>query len=444
MILNKSSKRNQLYILIFLFSIIIMAIFINSAFGQRYDLIQPKGQFMMEITGNPKDAVQRETNLTIVKVVDPSNGRLQYRYDIITPVVDDFHFVLALDSSSSLKASPNSDEAIAVINAVPMFIDETIKNHGDKKFSISIVSWDDNIDFAYSPFNNKDSGSAKLVKIQNASTDLKRYQVFGRVNDTGYKYSCLDEDHTDLSLPVDSAINILDKNPPIKYHRTSNFTIIVVGDGEYTKCNEKLIREAQDKGYAIYAILLDYSKSSDMFSHLKNITGDENRVFTCIADENTLESNLKLQLKNALEKALSEPVAEDVILYDHFNDFIPPGKSASIEVVGFPGTRRPITPNISNNSIMIKMPTGLSAKNVTRITLDAHIDLKNLATSFSNRASTRNESSDNSKSTLSYRWLRERYPFEVELPESSINITGPIYAGQAINFRIWIARVLGM
>lgn len=460
MILKKSFEIDQFYNLSFaLKMILVMAIFINCIAAQHYDLIQPKGQFTMEITGNPKKVVQPATNLTVVKVVDPSNGHLQYRYDIITPVVDDFHFVLALDSSSSLKSSLNSNEAIAVINAVPRFIEDAIRDHNDKNFNISIVSWDDNIDFAYSPFSNINSRKTRLVDLKNASLDLKKYNIFGGINDTGYKYSCFDEDRTDLSTAVGAAINILDTNPPIKYHRTSNFTIVVVGDGEYTKCDEALIKEAQNKGYAVYAVLLDYSKTSDMFSHLQNITGDKNRVFTCVADENTLEKNLELQLKNALEKALSEPIAEDVVLYDHFNDYIPPGKDASVEVVGFPGTRIAISPVVFNDTMMIKLPNGLNAKNVTRITVDARIDLRNLATSSGNPMPSWSEMRNNSKSTLSYRWLRERYPFEIELPESSINITGPISTGQTIsksieaepvatgkgfNFGMLVSRVLGM
>jgi hypothetical protein len=55
-----------------------------------------------------------------------------------------------------------------------------------------------------------------------------------------------------------------------------------------------------------------------LLSHLQNITGYKDRVFTCVADKSTLEENLRLQLKNALEMALSEPVAEDVVLYDYF------------------------------------------------------------------------------------------------------------------------------
>jgi len=432
MIPKRLFKKDHVYILSFALMMFLIAVaFINLTAAQHYDFNQPKGQFTMEITGNPKKEVQQETNLTVVKVVDPSNGRLQYRYDIITPPVDDFHFVLALDSSSSLKASSNSDEAKAVITAVPNFIDDTILRHSDKNFYLSVVSWDDNVDFASGPFTNSDPRNAKLVKIGNVSKEIKNQRIFGKVNDTGYKYSCLDEDHTNLSVPISAAINILDSNPPIKYHRTQNFTILVIGDGEYTKCNEKLIRDSQDKGYAVYVVLVDYSKSSDLFSYLQNITGDPSRVFTCVADDKTLEENLRLQLNSALEKAISEPAAQDVVLYDHFDDFIPPGTDASIEIVGFSGTRRAITPIFTNNSIRIEVPGGLWAENVTRIMLDARIDLRNLSTSGNNFAAKENELGNNSRSTLSYYWLRERYPFELELPECSVNITGPIFADDA-------------
>lgn len=399
-------------------------VFINYTLAQHYDYFPPKGQFPMEITGNPEIMHQRETNLTVVKVIDPSNGRFQYRYDIITPVVDDFHFVLALDSSSSLKASRNSEEAWAIINAVPNFINATIKDHSDKNFGISIVSWDNDTDLAYGALNNNNPRSAKLVKIQNASKDLD--YIFGGVSDKNYRYYCLDEETTNLSQPIGAAIEILDRNPPIRYHRTSNFTILVVGDGEYSKCKEELIKEAQDKGYAVYAILIDYSESSDLFSHLQDITGNRNRIFTCVADEKTLEQNLELQLKKALDAALSEPVAENVTLYDHLNSLIPASGNASIEIEGFPETRRNIIPIYSDNSILIGVPVGLQAKNVTSITLDAHIELRNLGKLLNNGST-----AISNDSNLSYRWLRERYPFKVQINESSIDIIGPIFIGRS-------------
>ncbi len=411
----------------FFIAIFISLIAYDNSLGQVYDVGPTNGYFTMEIVGNPGRANQTETNVTILKVIDPSNGRLQYRYDIITPPVDDFHFVLALDSSSSLKASYNSEQSNAIIKAVPNFIRDAANEHKDKMFKISIVSWDDNIDFASSPFGNNISDNAKLKKINNVSEDIETYNVFGEVNDSRYYYCSFDEDGTNLSKPLEAAIRILDNNPPIRYHRTSNFTIIVVGEGEYKKCMDTYINDAQEKGYAVYTILLGYSETSDLLLHLQNITGNKSRVFTCIPSDKALEKELEIQLKKALEKALSEPAAEDVILYDRFNGFIPPGNKGSIEVIGYPQTHQEITLNIVNNSTSIRIPNGLWANNLTRVTLDASIDFKNMAVSANKNPFSSLENNSIMEPNLSYLWLREQNRFNVKIPDnSSINIIGPI------------------
>ncbi len=75
--------------------------------------------------------------------------------EIINLRSNDIIFILALDSSASLKFSKESEQAWAIIEAVPNFIEKTISKYPNKNFNISIVSWDNDTDFAYKDFNNK-------------------------------------------------------------------------------------------------------------------------------------------------------------------------------------------------------------------------------------------------------------------------------------------------
>jgi len=60
----------------------------------------------------------------------------------------------------------NSKQAEAVIYAVPKFLEESTNTYKDKNISMSVLSWDDDIDFAYSDINNRNPGNAKVEKLK--------------------------------------------------------------------------------------------------------------------------------------------------------------------------------------------------------------------------------------------------------------------------------------
>lgn len=370
------------------------------------------GNLNIKVTSNDVNAENKTTNITLVKSIEAINSKLRFRYDIYTPPVDDFYFVLALDSSTSLKTYPNAEQANAIIDAVPKFIANTADTYKNKNFSISVISWDNDTDFAYSSFSNKDPKTARLVPIQRAKEELKN-GVFKEIDNPNYRYRIHDGEGTNLSVALMGAIDVLKNNPTVRYHRTSKFIILVAGeDGEFDKCNEGLLlSEARREGISIYAIVMNPSDNGKMLGHLAELTGDKTQSCEGGAP-GQLSDLLRRQLEMALAQAISEPAATNVTLVEPLYSYLKLGNEALIEAKG-KGSLNPykVKSAFGNSSIYFNITDGLFADNITTITFDAEIGFR-LPGSFN----------DNSPSFLNYTWLKEKDGFSISIPRNDIGM----------------------
>lgn len=384
------------------------------------------GSMTLQVIGSEGKVHQEETNVNVTKSVEGDGSKLQLRYDIQTPKVDDFYFVLALDSSGSLGYGGSKDQGEAVIDAVPKFIKDTVEEYKDKNISMSLISWDDNIDFAYKNFENIDPENAKIVPIQEVLKDINE-NVFGEIDDERFKYRIQENDRTNISKAIDASIAILNNNPENYYHRTSKFIILVTGQSEYERDNET-IKRAKEAGYPIYVIAMDLDPHSRLQTDLRALSGyDENRFQNLPSVRDYLKMDLKDALATALKKAVYGPVAENFTITEPLYSYLDPEENASIEVLGYPNTKVKIKPISKNGSTVIfQSPYGLSAENITRLNFYAKFNLRGLPVSATEGsmpvvlAQPRNDT----KSSCSYRWLGKE-PINIDLPGNVINIESP-------------------
>ncbi len=390
-----------------------ISIYTNNGLCQLPDEFNSKsvGNLNIKVTSNDVNAENKTTNITLSKSIKAIDSKLRFRYDIITPPVDDFYFVLALDSSTSLKTYPNAEQANAIIDAVPKFLANTADTYKNKNFNISVISWDNDTDFAYSSLNNKDPKTARLVPIQKANDELKN-GIFKEIDNPNYLYRIHDGEGTNLSVALMGAIDVLKNNPIVKYHRTSKFIILVAGeDGEFDKCNESLLlSEAKKEGISIYAIVMNPSDNGKMLGHLAKLTEDKTQ--SCEGAPGELPDLLRRQLEKALAQAISEPAATNVTLVEPLTSYLKLGNEALIEVKGN-GFLNPykVKSAINNSSVYFIITEGLFADNITTITFDADISLR-LPGSFN----------DNTPSFLNYTWLKEKDGFSISIPRNDVGM----------------------
>lgn len=331
----------------------------------------------MHVISHDAKGENKATNVTVKKYAKAENGIFKFYYDITTPRVDDYLFILALDSSGSFAYNGGgnpSRQADAVIDATKKFLEDTNNKYKTKNFNLSIVSWDNNIDFAYTrnDFKNDDPSKVKLVPIKDVIDDIAMLSPFVAPDQEGIPYRCEEGDYTDLSQPINASLKILNAkvNQPDDSHRVKKFIIIVTGEGETTSCSPRLIEEA--KGIPIYVVGMEFRDRTKLWNHLAyDICDDPSNFFRTPSNSESLKDDLLKSLEAALGKALSDPVASNVSLIEPIDGCFIPNKNATIVIKSHPGNEIPVLGVLNQTTIEYIFPNGLYPENVTELSFDA-------------------------------------------------------------------------
>ncbi|HOO51369.1 MAG TPA: hypothetical protein PLK94_08800 [Alphaproteobacteria bacterium] len=406
--------------LIFILLSVFIAVFINAS-------AQP-----LAISSNSINFTHPDTKLYVNKTLDGTDGYPKLIYKITAPKVDYFEFVLALDSSGSIGLGPHKN---AVLSAVPNFIEGISGRYPNRNFKVSIISWDNDTDFAYGNFANKDPKYAKLIDVENASQDIKDNLV--------KYYTCDEEEYTDLSKPVEASLDVFDTNPLNHYSRTRRFIILVVGEGEFSRCRSDLIQTVNNKNYSMYVIGMDVLSGSQMSNHLEELSGynEEKRQIISSTDDKMklisptdeqLEKSLFDALNDALDKAVSEPVAENVTISETFYSYINPD-DGSIRVNGVLNRGNNVLkystksqdPIDKTYTIKFELARGLLPESETDITFDTKFSLTGMPMTVTpppRQAIPIPPVGDNAQpSTFTYKWFNGEV-FSVHLADVPTNI----------------------
>lgn len=423
-----------------------MVIFSYSQSHDSNETIMPHFVSNIQISKEDNYVYNKATRVNVTKIVDGEKGYLEFTYKIDIPKVDDFEFILALDSSGSFADGDIMSQANAVRGAVPDFIKKIPERHGDKNFNVTILSWDNDIDFIYPtneskyPFSSNKTEKAKLVNVTNAYHDLSAYKVFDKNNDK-YYYT-REEEITDLSQPLNSSLDIFERIDVNKFNRTSRFIILVTGRGEYLPYNPGVLTKAKKLNCSIYVIGMDLLKNeTNMSRQLKRLTDYDESKYQALsnaADAGKLERDLSEALQNALDNAVNEPAVTNLTLVESLYGYVYPNlkrisiveriKNKSVEI--HPGYR---FYNIAGKSgktkkIKIELLDGLHPESETTISFGADIQLKRFPLSFSTGSinffgeMAKIDEIDIPDQHINYTWLK-RLPTFNELPDIPVDLS---------------------
>lgn len=414
----------------------------NGLCQQRAGIDQIDASSSFKLSGDTTPSNDYNTNVNINKTIDGTNGYPNLVYEINIPKVDYFDFILALDSSGSFSYGGENSQARAVAGAVPKFIGDLVNSseYRNKDIKLSIISFDDNIDFAYSesidpnPFNNTDIAKVKLANVSRVHEHIKNYSVF-RKNNEKYCYYCNESEFTNLSIPINDSINILNNIKQDKFHRISKFIILVTGRSEFTNCSEELIKKAQEESIPIYVIGMDFTSDSDglkMKDHLKKLGGYANYKYYRIQfvpqapDSEGLEKNLINALKESLQNATKAPVANNVTVIESVYNYIDLNVD-SIEVNGTEGEIYLINSSMNEDgtkTIAFELKKGLLPESKTIVTIPAELHLKGLPISIKRNSTPISYgpvSEKTPQSSIGYTWL-DGYRGQINLKEGQLDI----------------------
>jgi hypothetical protein len=175
-----------------------------------------------------------------INYFEDKNNKVQMEYRIGAPKIIHYDFILALDSSGSFAETKSQRETI--LREIPKFLEEIPKYYPDAYINVSIISWDDNIDFVYdkeNKFNNIDPLKVILAPISDVTNETKK--------SLDIYYKCGSSEQTDLSVPVKTSLDILKANVPKNAYGTRQFVMLITGNGEFKSCSPDLLKEAQTK-----------------------------------------------------------------------------------------------------------------------------------------------------------------------------------------------------
>ncbi len=184
----------------------------------------------------------------MIKQVDGNDKQVQLIYNIVTPKIIHYDFILALDSSGSF--GEKSTQSKAVVRDIPRFLSKLPIYYPDAYFNISVVSWDDNIDFAYDKrrgyvnINKKIPLPYELAPLENVTSNFA---------ELGVLYKNKQTESTDYSVPIQASLDILNnpENAPTDPLHTKRFIVLVTGNGEYKPCSSDLINETRKEKIGI-------------------------------------------------------------------------------------------------------------------------------------------------------------------------------------------------
>lgn len=371
------------------------------------------GQDCARIMGNTESITQPETNVTITKILDGSN----IRYDIRTPIVDDFEFILAIDSSGSFGfgGDESKEREEAILKGVPRFFNYVRSKNLNEKYNFRVVvfGWNHGVDF-----------ETPMVPIENAARDIEN------LLDNSYKPT--EDKHTDFSAAIGTALDIYNSMPPREYNRTYRFIILLTGASEFTRCDTDLIEQMNNSGIKIYSVAIDVPdvEESMMNEHLIELSGPHRVKRVTHPSKETVEGGLKWSLDKALsdelnktlDDAIDESPGYNVKFIESLHSYLIP---QSVTVNGVITPFEKVRNSDETYTINFDIEKGLPANTLTEIAINCDLDIQNLPVSVTkNRRPVTlcSPASSTPSSEITYNWLQIKSPIRQELPESKIDI----------------------
>jgi hypothetical protein len=433
-------------IVVLIVSILFMTFMLNG-FGQFWNTRTIEAKSTARVSNDSNFSVDPITKINVSRNIAGFQGFPQIIYRIKTPPIDDFDFVLALDTSGSIGYGNEKSQLAVMSDAIPKFMHNVISNYPNKNFRMSIMSWDDDIDFVTAdlnipdPFINTNPEKSKLMNLTDLYNLSLNYYLFDDKNN--YFYS-KEWEFTNLSLPIDASAKIFKNNPKIGHHRTSRFVILVTGRSEFYNCSDIILNSTENNTYGpipIYVIGMDLANfECPMKDNLQKIAKYDEYKLKEIQTERAqfllgpgavssdqLKKDLVDALDAAVDKAINEPAATDLTIVDTFYNYVDP-KINSFEIKGkmiddIFGLNK--TVNIDgSNTISFGLAGGLLPDTETLIKFDAAIHLKGLPISITQQPiSLFNGTIDRNtpRPVIQYRWF-DGYSGFIDLKDSGVDV----------------------
>lgn len=363
--------------------------------------------------GGANEIKESKTNISVQKLIMPNKEGTGPKiiFRITAPKIEKLNLVIAADSSGSTSLYPDKapTDQDAIKSLIPKILNDLKSRNLETK--VSILSWDDGVDFAYGELGNRDESKAKMKDVITALGDCQNLMA---------QYDSRENESTNFNVGLNKSIAILNNNKPIDPERTLQCILFITDRSEFTDLYPNSWAEIKSLKYKIYPLGLNPGPMMRAtLEEIANVTGGNWSFAT------TREGDAEIVWGNYLEimdEAINQtPIAERVIIVDTLYPYLNPDLRT---LQGATSIKPPKKNGDGTTTVTLEMDGGLLPGSTKDISFDAPINMNLPVEVTSNR--TKFEyviDSNTSESTLSYEWLVTKEPHSIKLPESFISIT---------------------
>lgn len=402
------------------------------------------------------------TNMTITKRIIKGNLGPRILLRISAPNITEVKsgMVIALDSSGSLGTGGRPEYGRYIREVMPKILDKIEEKMPNNR--ISIVSWDNDIDFTYRPLTKDKNATPELVPISLAKKEIAEDEVFmkkspydklfGLINisrwiddisplslfvskkDYPENYYYFDEyEGTNLSLALERPIRTLDKAYSFfSQNRTDasrKVILLMTGRSEFSPCDPRLINDAQRKNYGIFAIGLGVIDGSKMHKELINMTANqknETRYYYSPGSVDWTGQVADKEIDKIIYEIATSEIANNFTLVDTIYPYLRVNPNSITTTEN--GQKINISSsNITNSDGTTTLKLGfnrsIKPEDIIEISIDTEFNLSlpvDVTESRTSKAFVINNQT--MPSSLSYIWQSNGKKYTLPLPENSISI----------------------
>jgi len=424
-----------------------------------------KANFDFEIQSFNISRRDADTNITISKSIVSGEFGPKVKLKLTAPGIKDIKsgVVISVDSSGSMGLGGNPRYGEHIRNSMPKILD-AIEEYMPNS-NISIISWDNDTDFAYGPLSGG-NGIAAMVPISRAKEEIADNDVFTckcpydkflysipanglpdssllrifdflftkKLQPTNHYY-CYENESTNLSIGLESAIKALDNSSFIqdrnRLDATRKLIILIVGRSEFSNCDDDLIKEAKRKYYDINTVGIGVVDGSMMEKELIKIAGGERNYNYSTGSSGWTSEAVDQVIKDALYEFSRSNITNDLTVVETLYPYLRLNNdSIKVSINNVELSKDLINREIQVNSdntttlrIALNRNINIKPSDVIEIFFDTYLDLSmplGMSSSRTQKKYTINMSSPTSG--VSYYWLANGQSYTIPLPENSLNI----------------------
>jgi hypothetical protein len=423
--------------------------------------------FEFEFQGSKIARIDPRTNVTIQKSVSGGPFGPRIAMTLVAPGIGeiDTKVAIALDSSGSLGKGGRIEYGSYMREAMPEVLGEIEKVM--PKSNISIISWDDDVDFAYYPLSNKNPLLVKMVPVSEAKKEIVEKEVFSynipfnyplfypsqRVNWTvPYPinviiapffakklapieyYYCNETESTNLSIGLDSARAVLNDTGLDKSQAPLKLILLFVARSEFSPCSNDIIEKTTGKKYAncdVHTIGIGVIEGSELEGELIKMATNYSNYHYSPGSSSFTRGVATDAIKDAIYKFSTKIILDNISVVDTLYPYLRID-AASIDATLngnplnkdlFDINQQPNSDGTTTFTASFNKGIGMRQKDILRVSFNTYLDLSLPVDATTDRNKKQFYISEvTNRSIISYRWIGNNIMYGMPLPPSPISL----------------------